>query len=374
MGGYYQNLESRNWVPGGNVSFSMDGLPPQTRVRSIQITVDLVGTKSAADAVSGDQFYKVLSNIKLGTYVNIGGPELAKLNWMQQGHVVEDPKVLYSIPGTGTSFSLYAVFDLVFREPRSPASDDGSLPSELLSSRSLELSTSSNTVFSVGTLQITGGTIRCAVERIHETNIPMLTRIGYVDASSQTIRLESGVYKDLMLTKQDGTTLSSTDISAVDVIADGRPILQNMRFEQLVALWNRTGYRNGSTTGRGELSKSAAEFLPLCWMDNSGKSNITKQMLVEKDLIIQLNGGSLSNPRLSYAKVVHKDSNAIAQIAQVIGVPPDATVYEPATASKTPPHGIGDGKPSTKKVDNMYGIMAGKFRRGPTPGNKLAPK
>lgn len=372
MGGAWQNLESRNWVSGGNVNFSMDGLPPQTRVRSLQITFDLVGTKNAADVLNGDQFPKLFNNLKLGNFVSIGGVELAKLMWAVNGHMPEDPLANYSITNTSaTTFRLYFTLDVYLRDPRQSGSDDGSLPSELLSSRGMEIVCNSGNVFGVGSLVVNSGTIRVAVERIHETNVPMLTRIGYNDASSQTIRLESGVYKELFICKTDGTTLSNTDIVSVDVIADGKPVLQNMRFEQLITAWNRTAARNGNSSSRCELARDTAAFLPLIWHDNSGKSNITKQPLVEKDLLIQINGGALTTPRFVYWRAVPKDTATIAQIAKVIGAPPDATTYEPAVASKTPPHAAKAGETPSRKVTAMYSILPGKFRSTPTPGNKL---
>ena len=373
MPAYYQNLEARNYVPGGNVAFSLDGLPAKNRVRNISLRFELTGSKGATDVLNGDLFAKLVANIKLGQFVNIPGYELQRLLWAIHGHVIEDPSVYYSITNTSaTTFSMVFVLDLPFRDSRGPASDDGSLPVEALNGKNLELSFASSTLWNVGAIAVTAGIVRCSVEFIHETNIPQLARIEYIDASSQTQRLPAGIYSELLIMKPDQSLITPADIATLDVKADGRPILQNMRFEQLIQAWNRTACRNQCGTGRAELSPTGAPFLPLSWRDNSGKSNATKQMYAENNVLVQVTSGSLTNPRFVAWRLVPKDDAAIAELTAQIGLPPGAQHYEPAVASKTQPHGVGDGKPATKKVMAINKFLPGKWRRTPTPGNKLA--
>lgn len=372
MPAYFQNLEARNFVPGGNVAFSLDGLPAKNRVRNINLRFELSGTKGSTDVLNGDLFAKVVSNIKLGQFVNIPGYELQKLLWAIHGHVVEDPNVYYSITNAAsTTFNMVINLDLPFRDARGPASDDGSLAVEALAGKSLELSFASSTVWSVGSIAVTAGIVRCSVEFIHETNIPQLARIEYIDASSQTMRLQPGIYSELLIMKPDQSLITPSDVATLDVKADGRPILQNMRFEQLIQAWNRSACRNQCGTGRGELSVAGAPFLPLSWRDNTGKSNATKQMYAESNVLVQITSGALTNPRFVAWRLVPKDDAAIAELSAAIGLPPGAAHYEPAVASKTQPHGVGDGKPATKKVMAINRFFPGKWRRTKTPGNKL---
>lgn len=376
MSGYWQNLESRNFVSGGTVAFSMDGLPPKTRVRSLQLSFDLTGIKGTGDVLGGDQFARLVSNVKLGNFFNLSGMDLSRLMWQVNGHVVEDPANYYNIVAGATTFSMYFTLDIYLRDPRTGNSEDGSMPTELLATRGIELTLAAGNVWGVGSLAVTAGVIRCAVERIHETNIPFLNRFGYIDASSQTVRLEPGLYKELLLTKPDGTNILQSDISVVDLVADGRPILQAMRYEQLITAWNRTAMRNGVAGSRSELTKSAGvPFLPLIWHDNSMRSGITKQLLAEKDCFLQITAGGYAAPRVVYWKGIQKDQETLKNIAVAIGAPANAQVYEPQTASKTPPHTDhttqGDGKQKTKHRV-LYGFLPGKFRTSVTPGNKAA--
>jgi len=375
---YFQNLETKNApLGGGTVQFDTSVIPQQTRVRSLQFNFDLTGTKANADTLTADQFAKFVQTVKLGNMVSISGMDLQKLMWQVDGHVVEDGNIGNSIGAGAGTFAMKFNLFLPFRDVRQPASDDGSLPSELC--RGLELSIANPDVWGVGSLKVTAGTIRCLVERIHETNVPQLARIGTLDPNTQNIKLDSGCYKDIILVKQDGSNITAADIGVVDVLVDGQYLMQQMRFDQIVTNWNRTCCRNsapsvtaGGIPPRAELQQSGVPFLPIVWHDNSGKSNISKQPYAESSLVINITSGSLTNARIVFWKAVEKDKESLKTIAATIGAPATATTYEPATASKTPTHAADPGAPMSKKVKLLYGFLPGKWRERATPGNKLA--
>jgi hypothetical protein len=171
-----------------------------------------------------------------------------------------------------------------------------------------------------------------------------------------------------------GAALTATDIATFDLIADGNPIMQNMRFDQCVSAWNREAATAPTVASgaRGELGSASALFVPLCWRDKYGRSNLTKQMAAEKDILFQITAGSMTTGRLIFRRAQLKDQATIAELGRQTGAPDSAVVYEPATGSKTPLHAIDPTKAPSRKVRLAYSALPGKFRESPTPGNKAA--
>ena len=364
MGGYLKNLDSKNWVNGGMVALNLDGLPPQYRVRSLLLTFSLTGTKSGADTVAGDLLPTLVQNLRLTPYYNLPGLESFRLRHIMNGRIVED---ISAIPGSGTSFTAFFQLEIPFRIP-SLGQDDGSMPTELLMGKTVECTFNSATALNTGTVTVTGGTVRIAAELIHETNIPMFNNFGYVDQASQSMQLQAGIYPYLFYVLPAGTALTSTDVGTVDLTADGIPILQNVRFDQLVSLWNRDAATAAGS--RAELQQSGALFIPLAWLPRKA-GGVSKQLAAEKNVTLQITAGSQLGGRLVYCRTQLKDQNTINSIAASIGSP-KGVVYEPATASKTPLHAVKPGEAPNRKARLIYSALPGKLRDTPTPGNKAS--
>jgi hypothetical protein len=368
MPGFWKNLDSKNYISGGTVTLGLDGLPPKHRVRTIMLQFSFTGTKNTADTASSDAITTLISNVRLGQYFNLGGLETFKLRHIMNGRVIEDVTALAS--GSTTFTNLLVTLEIPFRNPVSLGLEDGSIPTELLMGRTCEVTFANSTLLGgVGPITVTSGLVRSAVELVDETNVPMLKTIGYIDQASQTMRLSPGIYDYLFYSLPTGATLTSSDLGTVDLVADGIPILQNMRFDQLISAWNR-----GAATAagsRGELQQAGALFVPLVWMDRQ-KGGILKQMAAEKDILLQITSGSQLSGRLVYSRINMKDQGTIGASAAVTGAPATATVYEPATASKTPLHSLKPGEPPSRKARLLYSALPGNLRDSPTPGNKAA--
>lgn len=356
----FYRLEDVTWANGASRQIRLNTLPPGMRVRYIDLFFDLNGTKAAADSLSPEQFARAVALLKIGNYYNIPGYALYQLNKHVEGRVVQEAA---SIPGVGAVFDMEFHLRVYFRDPRQPASDDGSIPTELLQGQAIEITFAADTVWGVGTITVTAGTVRCQAECVHETNVPQLNVVGYVDPGSATIVLPPGVYKDLFML--DGTAaglVTRAEVESIDMDADGDPIWNNALHEQIVAAYNVDCARNP----QAELTDNSAERFPLIWHDMYGKANITKQPAAEKQLKIQVTGTiGANNIRCVFWRAVEKDSAAVARVAAVTGAPRAAQHYVPATVSKTLPKAFGQRRPGgmlPRKARLMEKVLAGKLR------------
>lgn len=358
-----ERLEDQAWIANGNRLVNMDTLPPRQRIRALLLFLNLQGTKSAADAVSADLFANAIKTVRIGNLVNMTGRELYTLARANNGRTVQRGT---DIPGSGTTFNINVCLEIPFRDGMQPGSDDGSLPTELVLGKAMEVQFDTATIFAVGTTTITSGTLRTCAVLVDETNTPQLNRIFYLDPNSQTVQLDPGVYKQLLLVKNDGTPITTAEVAAIDLEVDGKPVLQNLLHEQIVHAWNREASIGVGTNY--ELVPNAAAFLPLIFQDRSGKSNLSKQPLVVNKGKLQIVSGSLVNFRLIVLKAVPKDGDAVKDIASRIGAPEGATAYEPAFAK--PSMGKVDrinrlGR-IDKKNDALFAYLPGKLRVQPT--------
>lgn len=359
-----ERLEDQAWIANGNRLINMDTLPPRQRIRAILLYLNLQGTKSAADTVSADVFANAIKTIRLGNIVNMTGREQYTLARATNGRIVQRGT---DIPGSGTTFNVNVCLEISFRDTMQPGSDDGAFPTELVMGKALEVQFDTATVWGVGTVTITSGTLRTQALLVDETNTPQLNRIFYLDPNSQTVQLDPGVYKQLLLVKTDGSAITTADVAAVDLEVDGKPVFNNLLHEQLVQAWNRE-----ASEGAGplfELTPNAAAFLPLIFGDRSGKANLSKQPLVVNKGRLQITAGSLLNFRLIVLKAVPKDGDTVKDIAARIGAPAGATSYEPAFAK--PSIGkvdrIRQNGRIDKKNDALYAYLPGKLRVDSTP-------
>lgn len=364
----YYRLEDVTYGGGASRQIRLNTLPPGMRVRYIDLFFDLSGTKDAADALSHEQFARAVALIKLGNYYNIPGYALFQLMRQVEARVVQQPS---DIPGVGVTFDMEYHLRLYFRDPRQPGSDDGSIPTELLHGHSIEITFAAATVWAVGNLTVTAGNVRCQAELVHETNVPQLNVVGYIDPGSATILMQPGVYKDAFILDGTGAgNITRAEIESIDMDVDGDLVWNNALHEQIIGAYNAEAIRDSNA----ELADNAAERFPLVWHDVFGKSNISKQPAAEKQLKIQVTGSiNANNIRVVYWRAIEKDGQAVQQIATATGAPEAATEYVPATVSKTVPRALAERKASGKlprKARLLERVLPGKVRRPGTVNAK----
>jgi hypothetical protein len=330
-------------------------------VRKLNLFFDLSGTKGETDALDGELFYGLVNRVTIGNLVNIPGWPLAQLNEAVFGRVPFDPT---DIPGSGTTCDMEFMLSIPFHDPRQPGATDGSLITEALQSQSLEIEFAAAGLGS-DDVTVTAGTVRVTADLIHGSCVPQVNQIGYEDPGAVDFPVKRGVYKDLFIL--DGTskgTVTRAEIESVDFTADGDQVMSNVRHEQIVDSYNLDGCRDSG----GELAHNAASRLPLVWHDWSGKSNLSKQVAVEKAAQIRLTG-SITAPRVIFWRTLPKDEATIARMAEATGVDMTDRVYEPQTANKTMPRALDRSARLnrwTRKARILFNSLQGKARQTPT--------
>lgn len=326
-------LRTETWAGGGTRFVPLTSLPPGKRCRNIKLYVDLSGTKDAADALTGDNFARAITRIQIGEYVSIAGESLFELNKELLGRA---PATSADIPGSGTTFDMEFPLLIPFRDPRQTGSDDGSMPSELLDTLSIQITFAAATFAGVGNLTVTAGSVYGQAEIVEETAVPQVNRLYDFQPGSATFNLEPGVYKSLFILDGGPNTNGSitvAELTTLDVSMDSLQVWTSARHESIVEAYNADTVIDTA----GDLDVNAASRFPIMWHDRYGKSHLTKQGAVEKGGICRISSGSLTVSTMTVVawRALPKSEAAVQQIADVIGEKRDGAVYLPSTASKS---------------------------------------
>lgn len=351
------HLPSQTWTVG-NIQFPIK-LTPGMRTREITLYFHLSGTKDVADTLDGQLFARAVALIQIPPYRIIDGWHLQEVNHELNGRVVDDPTDIGAGAGVWTMD-----FELVipFRNPKQPASDDGSIPNELLNAVGcIDVTMAAAAVWGVGTITTTAGTIYGEVEQVHETNVPQLTEMGTYKPGSPDWVMPKGVY--LFLFACDSATVPGTwteaELSTVMLDVDGATVIPNLTHQQMVRSYNQ----HAVVDSAAELVPGTAVRMPLIWQDRHGKANISKQPAAEEGLKGRFTG-TVTAPTLVYWRAIEKDASSIASIAKATNAPADAADYEPATVSKAPIRALARATPgqTPKKARLLTRVLPGKVR------------
>ncbi|MCK9629636.1 MAG: hypothetical protein M0R37_13725 [Bacteroidales bacterium] len=367
-----QRLEDVAFASGAMRQVRLQGLAKGKRIRRLSLYFDLSGTKDAADALDGDLFARIVSQIRLNSSehqpYNLTGFDLWRLQHLERGRVVADPT---DIPGTGTTFVMQFQLDLSFRVERQQAPDDGSLSTSLFTDQTLEITFAAANTWGVGNLLVTAGNVRVAAEYAEGDCVPQLVENKYIDLSSGLATLEPGIILGAMLVQTDYSTITTAELTLLGLTADGKEVHpSNTMHEQLVTMWNQDAAEQSGTPH--ELDINAARFIPLVWQPRR-LGFLTKQPAIEKQGEVRVTAGTLTTPRLLVKIVKLKTDQQAANIAVKAGAPSDSTVYEPAVGSKSAVRAVHEtarrGGEPTKKARLLYAALPGKMRQTKTPGN-----
>ena len=366
-----KRMDVRTASGGGNVIFPLSTLPPGTRIRELRWDVQVGYTKSSGDTLVADQFALWISNLRIGQYVNIPGPELQALVKQMLGRRAAAGADITAGTTTGT-----ARFQVVvpFRDPRQSGAEDGSFPAEMLQGESAVITLAAANVHGVGTLAANpnGFQLALVADFIDGSGVPQVCQIGYLDPGGQTFEVPAGAYKDLLLLKAGMTaTISEAEISSVIFSGDGEQILDNVPSGQLIQAFNTQGVRDSAS----EITIGTADRVPLTFVEWSGKGNISKQPLFESRGRIQMMG-SLQSCRVVYWRAMQKDqgviNTAVMSTAAASPTIAGSKLYEPQTASKYPLRTLQKGAQSgvsTKKGRMLATVLPGKVRSTATPAS-----
>lgn len=354
-------LESKTYVPGGNLQISLRDLPPGYRVQGILLRLEAVFTTGAAAAlIPSQQLFRLFQNIEIGKQTKVTGLLLHLLGWLQKGAEQYLPA---AIPATNaTAFRRTVEVEIPWYGVQAWAPGDLAPQTEETSNLAMSIDMAawaaldggSNTWNTLNAATGVAGTVR-AYAVLDESNeiISPKVRLGYVDWNGQSAILEPGAYEYLFVYNEDGSAIDSTQVITAAMAADGQKVSDPLKLEEYALLFNAFNasapvYRSSSATvpqggsaithepanTGGAAATVTAELLPLVF--GAPGKKISQSLIVRSNLRVDFTGSKTAF-RLAFKRIdPHDESSAVAS-AQRQGIPvTSAAQLTPKTESKAP--------------------------------------
>lgn len=353
-------LESKTFVSGGNVQIPCKAIPTGFKLLGFSLRLALAFTTGAAAAlIPGSNLFRLFSVIDItrpGAFAaqRYTGAFLFYLNWIMKGRT---PQIPASIPATNASvFNREIVLWIPFEDPSAWSPDDCTQPSESFGgSTNISIDFATWSALGAGTwdtLSGVAGTLRAEAICIpNDATVGADLKQGYFDWTGQTPLAEGGAYEYLFLYNEDMSAITSAEVSSVQVMADGKTLIDALQTQEIVGLFDRyravggdpltdsaTAPQGGEQVGdepgvgAGAGATVTFPFIPILFPRNGYK--ITQCPDVESSLSLQMTGSDTAF-RFGYRKRNHRtEATAKAAASSVLGTP--ASAIEHKTESKLP--------------------------------------
>jgi len=263
-------LEDKTFTHGASVSIPTAGLiPPGRRILSVEFILDLVFTQPAAAAATqnGASLFQLIQQLKLGRRVSIDGLGLHLWEWIKTGREAALPASFLNTLNGAFTRSIKWTYQYVDRTSRSPY--DAALPSELFTDP-IEVTFGASSIFTATVPTVTG-TLRTTV--YHDTAqrdegsvvVPQSKILMSQDFNSLDALIEKpGAYLNVIAYRtaaNDSGSLTSTQISNVDVSIDGELVNRGARLQDLAYVFNRNRAAGSATRLISNTAPRAGESL-----------------------------------------------------------------------------------------------------------------
>ncbi|MBK9497107.1 MAG: hypothetical protein IPO08_21850 [Xanthomonadales bacterium] len=347
-------LKTLSLVSGGRALIELDQLPGQHYLKSILFTVPLTMLQNAAPAaVLPRTFNRIVDSLKIGRRVALTGQALDVMNWLMTGR--DQSATAYITAGAGT-FDRVVNLGLSFSDPTAYEPDDTAAAVELFRDTPLEVGFGSlATIFPsfTGAGSVTPGGFQAlaVIEKGAPGKVATPVQLDVVDITADS-RLDPGVYTHLGIFKEDGTAITSAEVTGLTVIIDGTPVIDNATLPQLAALFNLlksdgaapssystttpfatipgenvTDQPGGAAAAGATIS---AEFLPILFPSHAGK--LTKAWACPTGIRIKYSGSGTGLRVVSRRVEPVSDAQVVKAAAKMNLRPP--TTITAKTASK----------------------------------------
>jgi hypothetical protein len=242
-------LQDQTFVSGGGVSIQTAGMiAPKRVVLGIIFTLDcdLTQPGAASAAQLGAVLPQLLSFVKIGRRVAIDGLGLRFMNWLMMGKAPNLPAGFAAV--NGNVYSRKTTWALWYADPSSRSPNDGAVPSELWQDQ-IEVTFGSNAIFAATAPAIGNGTLRTYV--LHQAAqadentavVPTSLNIQSENFSALTANINKvgrWVYAfAYRVASNDAGGITSAQVSNAIAYADGEPVVQNARAQDLAAIYNQ---------------------------------------------------------------------------------------------------------------------------------------
>jgi len=308
----------------------------KVRVRGYLLRAALTITQGAgAVLLRGSLLSRMFASVVLGKRIRATGRLLDVLGWMMRGADFNLPADVPAAAGVykRTVELLIPLSDMQAAEP-----GDTAAHARMFSDETIDLAFSEfATVFGANTTIV--GTLKsfAVAEPGDLTVVATPTRINYADFAGGTVLLPRGTFSHAVLYREDGSAITSAELSALTISIDGEVVANRLTIDDLTNLWNLVRARGAgqqveSTTvpDAGEELTSepgvaaaasdlvSVEFLPLVFPTDRYKH--TRLAHAEAQLQVDYEG-TATNVRIGYRQVEEQGPVEVAKAAAKLGVP-----------------------------------------------------
>lgn len=327
-------------------------LTQKVRVRGYLLRAALTITQGAgAVALRGSLLSRVFASVVLGKRIRATGRLLDVLGWMMRGADFNLPADVPAAAGVyrRTVELLIPLSDMEAMEPGDTAAHARMFADETIDLAFAEF----GAVFGVNTT-ITGTLKSFAVaEPGDNTVVASPTRINFSDFAGGTVLLPRGTYSHAVLYREDGTPITSAEVSALTISIDGEVIANRLSVDDLTNLWNLVRAKGAGTqlesatvpdageeltsepgVAAGATDVVSVEFLPIVFPVSRYKH--TRLAHAEAQLQVDYEG-TATNVRIGYRQVEEQGPAELVKAAAKLGVPHLASGGRSKTIGKTQP-------------------------------------
>jgi hypothetical protein len=329
-------LEKKMIGAGLTPIVQLSPLTQRVRVRGYLLRSLLTIVQGAgATAIKGNALARMYAQIVMGKRIRATGRMLDVLAWSMRGADVNAPADVPAAAGTYKRMCevLIPLADLDAFEP-----GDTAPHARMFGDESIELTFADFAALFGANTTITGTVKPLAIaEPTDGTVVASPTRLNYGDFVGGTVLLPRGVYSHAVIYKEDGTPLTTAEISSLTVSVDGEIVANRLGLDDLAALWNLTrakgaAFQAESATApvAGEQVNDApgvaaaapdtisVEFLPLIFPTSRYK--LTKLLHAESQVQLDYEG-SATGVRVAYRQIEEQNAEQVAKAAAKLGVP-----------------------------------------------------
>lgn len=345
------NLERKTISSGGTPIVQLSTINQRVRLPGIMLRAVLTIVQGAgATLISGANLSRVFQSVVLGKRIRTTGRFLDVLGWLMAGRDFSQPADVPAAAGTYRRI-VDLVVPLADFDALSPF--DTAPHAKMFSDETLDLAFADFAATFGANSTITGQLRPYAYAMPgDQAVVASPTRINFSDFAGGSALLPRGTFSHMVLYKEDGTALTSAEISALSVSIDGEQVVNRASIDDIACLWNwakakGSGLLVSSATGpiggeslpdqpdpaAGASDAVSVPFLPILFPAHRYKMThlVTARAQVQVDY-----EGTASSVRIGYRQIEEVGEEAFEKAKQKLGVPHLAGVRS-KTIGKTDP-------------------------------------
>lgn len=344
-------LETRALATASRYPIQLSPLPARYRVRGLLLRFILTVTQGAgAVAISGNALSRLVASLVVGKRIRGTGMLFDRLGWLMAGKDFSTPP---GVPAAAGAYSRIVELYVPFSDLHQVEQLDTAPGARMFSDESLEMETG-DFVSLYGANTTVAGTQRtyAVAEPFDGAVVAAPTRINYIDWTGKDVLLPAGTYSHIFLFKEDGTGVTSAEVTAVSIEVDGEQVAARLGIDDIAALWNlhrASGAGNyiasdtAPTPGEELTSEPGAaagaggtvtmEVVPL--IVTPPRYKLTHLLHAESQVKVSFEGSATSF-RIGYRQVEETSDDNVARAVAKLGVP-HLDASRPKTAKGTLP-------------------------------------